>query len=65
MNLNDLVSQQSDAVGVLPEQEISREVLREKYAKGREVTVDDVRRRVATALASVEPVNPHSWADVF
>ncbi len=65
MNLNDLASHQPDAVGVLPEQEISREVLREKYAKGREVTVDDVRRRVATALASVEPVNPHSWADVF
>ena len=39
----------------LPEQEISREVLVEKYAKGNEVTVADVRRRVARALAAVEP----------
>ncbi len=38
----------------LPEQEISGEVLVEKYAKGQERTVEDVRRRVARALAMVE-----------
>ncbi len=38
----------------LPAQEISGEVLVEKYAKGQERTVDEVRRRVARALAAVE-----------
>jgi ribonucleoside-diphosphate reductase alpha chain len=38
----------------LPEQEICGEVLLEKYAKGTERNVIDVRRRVARALASVE-----------
>ncbi len=38
----------------LAEQSISTEVLLEKYAKGDEQTVFDVRRRVARALASVE-----------
>jgi len=38
----------------LPEQEIAGEVLVEKYAKGPERTVADVRRRVARALAAVE-----------
>ncbi|MGB8544774.1 MAG: adenosylcobalamin-dependent ribonucleoside-diphosphate reductase, partial [Azonexus sp.] len=36
------------------EQEISGEVLIEKYAKGSETNVHDVRRRVAYALAQVE-----------
>ncbi|MGZ5649148.1 MAG: adenosylcobalamin-dependent ribonucleoside-diphosphate reductase [Usitatibacter sp.] len=39
----------------LPEQALSREVLLEKYAKGGEATVAEVRARVARALASVEP----------
>jgi ribonucleoside-diphosphate reductase alpha chain len=38
----------------LPEQEICREALIEKYAKGKEQTVEDVRRRVARALAAAE-----------
>ncbi len=39
----------------LPPQPISAEVLAEKYAKGDEKTVDDVRQRVARALAAAEP----------
>lgn len=41
-------------IAPLPEQEISGEVLIEKYAKGKETNVHDVRRRVAHALAAVE-----------
>ncbi len=38
----------------LPAQPISTEVLLEKYAKGDERSIDDVRRRVARALAQAE-----------
>ena len=38
----------------LPEQAISAEVLVEKYAKGDETSVHDVRRRIARALAARE-----------
>jgi ribonucleoside-diphosphate reductase alpha chain len=38
----------------LPDQEICREALLEKYAKGEEASVEQVRRRVARALAQVE-----------
>ena len=37
------------------EQEISRDTLLEKYAKGDEASIDEVRRRVARALAQAEP----------
>src|SRR5687768_788672 len=39
----------------LPEQEICREAMLEKYAKGAETSVGEVRRRVARALAQIEP----------
>jgi ribonucleoside-diphosphate reductase alpha chain len=38
----------------MPPQEISLDVLREKYAKGDEQDIVDVRRRVARALAALE-----------
>jgi len=48
------LSEKTKALAPLPEQEISGEVLIEKYAKGQERTAEDVRRRVARALAMAE-----------
>jgi ribonucleoside-diphosphate reductase alpha chain len=45
----------SVTVPPLPDQIISREVLLEKYAKGTESSIADVRERIAHALAAVEP----------
>jgi len=42
--------------GTLPAQEVSLDVLREKYARGDERTIGDVQRRIARALAALEPV---------
>jgi ribonucleoside-diphosphate reductase alpha chain len=46
------------------EQQVSIDVLLEKYAKGGEQTADDVRRRVARALARVEK-DPARWEGEF
>src|SRR6476620_10037337 len=43
------------------EQEISRDTLLEKYAKGKEGSVAEVRRRVARALAQVEPEDKRAF----
>src|SRR3954466_9867204 len=45
----------STTVTEAPPQEICRDTLLEKYAKGDEGSIDEVRRRVARALAQVEP----------
>jgi ribonucleoside-diphosphate reductase alpha chain len=50
----------------LPEQDICREALLEKYAKGRERTVAEVRERVARALAAPEaPEKRAQWERRF
>jgi ribonucleoside-diphosphate reductase alpha chain len=50
----------------LPAQEISTEVLLEKYAKGEEQTLDQLRQRVAHALAKAEaPAVRDAWAQKF
>ncbi|GCL63878.1 adenosylcobalamin-dependent ribonucleoside-diphosphate reductase [Pseudaquabacterium pictum] len=50
----------------LPPQAISAEVLAEKYAKGHEATLDDVRQRVARALAEAEaPEQRAAWEAKF
>jgi ribonucleoside-diphosphate reductase alpha chain len=50
----------------LPVQDISSEVLIEKYAKGGEQTPDELRERVARALAQAEPPADRArWAAVF
>jgi len=48
----------------LPVQQVSIDVLLEKYAKGDEQTVEQVRRRVAQALAAVE-AEPEKWEPAF
>ena len=51
----DQTGTQSIAAAELAAQEISRDTLIEKYAKGKETSIEEVRRRVARALAQAEP----------
>src|SRR5262245_16082011 len=63
MKLNDLTIRHAAA---LPAQDIAEDVLREKYAKGDEKTIADVRRRIARALAQVEaPAERGRWERAF
>jgi ribonucleoside-diphosphate reductase alpha chain len=60
--LRAIVSNTAD----LPVQDISSEVLIEKYAKGGEQTPDELRERVARALAAAEkPAERAKWAAAF
>jgi len=54
MTVRETLPADQRPVAALPPQPISAEVLIEKYAKGDELTVQDVRLRVARALARVE-----------
>src|SRR5512145_982736 len=54
----------NDSILSLPPQQVSLDVLLEKYAKGGEQTAEQVRRRVAKALAAVEK-EPAKWEPVF
>jgi ribonucleoside-diphosphate reductase alpha chain len=54
----------NDTLLSLPAQQVGLDVLLEKYAKGDEKTVEEVRRRVARALAAVES-DPAKWESVF
>ena len=66
MKRNDVNVATQPAKRGLPAQAISEEVLLEKYAKGGELTIDDVRRRVARALAAVElPEKRSLWEQSF
>jgi ribonucleoside-diphosphate reductase alpha chain len=67
MKMNDLVvAAPAAAAATLPPQDISTDVLLEKYAKGDEMGLADVRRRVARALAAVErPEDRERWERTF
>jgi len=54
----------NDTILALPPQQVSIDVLLEKYAKGEEHSIEEVRRRVARALAAVER-DPARWEPVF
>ncbi|MEO8136808.1 MAG: adenosylcobalamin-dependent ribonucleoside-diphosphate reductase, partial [Betaproteobacteria bacterium] len=64
MNDHSLDALAASTTSVPPTQEISTEVLLEKYAKGTERTPDEVRRRVARALAAIEPEERRSQWEV-
>ncbi|HEY2929976.1 ribonucleotide reductase N-terminal alpha domain-containing protein, partial [Piscinibacter sp.] len=54
------------SAATLPAQAISEEVLLEKYAKDGERSIEAVHRRVARALAQVEPPEQRAlWEERF
>lgn len=57
MNANDKILPQTD----MSPQEISLDVLLEKYAKGEESSIHDVQNRVARALAAVETAETQAY----
>ena len=58
--------ERQNPINLLPPQEISTHVLLEKYAKENEATADDVRKRVARALAEIElPDERDHWYNRF
>jgi ribonucleoside-diphosphate reductase alpha chain len=64
--MTDIVAPGQHTRANLLAQPISAEVLIEKYAKGDERTLDDVRRRVAHALAAIEaPAERAKWEQRF
>ena len=65
MKLNEVTAATSPQAD-MPAQTIAEDVLLEKYAKGGERTADEVRRRVARALAAVEtPDKRVHWEEAF
>jgi len=66
LKLEDALSLRRHGGPELPAQDISADVLLEKYAKSGETSVDQVRQRVARALAAVEsPEARLEWEEVF
>lgn len=55
-----------DSAAALPDQEVTQDVLLEKYARTGERTAHDIRQRVARALASLEaPADCEHWQADF
>ena len=61
MNLRDLVP----ATAALEPQSISLDVLREKYCKDNETSIEDVNARVASSLAEVEAERRDQHREAF
>src|SRR5262245_43734624 len=66
MKRNEVPKSPPLSTAELPPQAISEEVLLEKYAKGDERTVEEVRRRVPRAVAALEqPEQRSRWEEAF